>query len=133
MLSSSDTDNVIAALGRSNRVHQVSFWQLAGRQLQKVLGPMQVSFPKLRHLYFISHDTTPPTIPDSFLSGSAPRLRILQLNFIIFPGLPKLLLSATQLTYLHLVDIPHAGYISPESMVALLSMLSNLETLTLDF
>ncbi|KAN0109365.1 hypothetical protein V8E52_009337 [Russula decolorans] len=37
---------------------------------------------------------------------------------IPFPGLPKLLLSATHLVQLWLANIPHSGYISPEAMVA---------------
>jgi hypothetical protein len=47
MAFSSGTDNVIAALGRSNRVCDVHLWGLADRQLEEVLAPMQVSFPEL--------------------------------------------------------------------------------------
>ena len=47
--------------------------------------------------------------------------------------MPKLLLSATRLVYLTLFDIPHSGYISPEAMVALLSVLSGLKALSLGF
>ncbi len=67
------------------------------------------------------------------LGGSAPRLRHFSLNAIPFPGLPKLLLSANHLVALWLTDIPHSGYISPEAMVALISVLSSLETLLLGF
>ena len=126
-------DNVIVALGQSNRVCQVEFSLFAGCQSEKVLAPMQVSFPELTHLYLRSFGETLPVIPDSFLGGSAPRLQILQLDNIPFPGLPKLLLSATQLTYLHLVGIPHSGYISPKEMVASLTVLLSLKFLTLDF
>ena len=45
----------------------------------------------------------------------------------------KLLLSATHLVRLSLHGIPHSGYISPEAMVALLSMLASLNTLSLGF
>jgi hypothetical protein len=59
-----------------------------------------------------------PAIPDSFLNGSAPRLR---LPFIPFPGLvPQLLLSATGLFLLHLRGIPHsAGYITVRLLASL--------------
>jgi hypothetical protein len=127
----SGTDNVIAALGQSNRVCQV-FLALAGWQLEEVLAPMQVSFPELTSMRLWSLDET-PAIPGSFLGGSAPRLRIFTLNSIPFPGLPKLLLSATHLVDLKLSKIPHSGYISPEAMVTLLSVLSRLETLSLQF
>jgi hypothetical protein len=81
----------------------------------------------------LSNDETVPVIPDSFLDGSAQRLRYFALDGIPFPGLPKLLLSATNLVSLTLFRIPHSGYISPEAMVALISALSSLETLQLEF
>ena len=133
---SSGTDNIIAALGHSNRVCIVSLLALADWQLEEVLAVMQVSFPELTDLRLLSYRSyreTPPVIPDSFLDRSAPRLQYFELTGIPFPGLPKLLLSATQLVYLWLFDIPHSGYISPETMVALLCTLSSLDTLHLGF
>jgi hypothetical protein len=94
---------------------------------------MQVPFPELTELRLISYVETPLVIPDSFLGGSAPRLRSFILLGIPFPGLPKLLLSATHLVYLYLNSIPHSAYISPEAMVALLSALSSLKELSLGF
>ena len=132
-LSGTGTDNVIAALGQSNRVCQVIFWGVADWQLEKVLAAMQTPFPELTDLRLSSSRTTLPVIPDSFLDGSAPRLQIFDLNGILFPGLPKLLLSATHLVDFRLSDIPHSMYISSEAMVALLSVLSSLETLVLKF
>jgi hypothetical protein len=137
MATTSGTDNTIAALGKSNRVCDVELY-LTGWQLEEVLAAMQVSFPELTDLRLRSHDETPSVthdaaIPDSFLGGSAPRLRNFSLHGVIFPGLPKLFLSATHLVDLHLSDIPHSGYISPEEMVARLSMLSYLEILSLGF
>jgi hypothetical protein len=95
---------------------------------------MQVSFPELRILYLsFGNLSYVPVLPDSFLGGSAPRLRLLYLDAIPFPGLPKLPFSATHLSYLWLVNIPHSGYISPEAMAACLSMLTSLNTLRLEF
>ena len=135
---SSDTDNVIAALGQSNRVCEVSL-DLAGWQLEKVLAAMQVPFPELAELHLILrgeilHGETVPVIPDSILGGSAPLGFIeLELEGIPFPGLPKLLLSATHLVNLNLFNIPHSGYISPKAMATCLSVLSSLEQLILEF
>jgi hypothetical protein len=129
----SDTDNVIAALEESNRVRQVFLWGLAGWQFDEVLARMQVSFPELTNLQLISNGKTAPVIPDSFLDGSAPRLQYVDLSGIPFPGLPRLLLSATHLVYLRLTNIPHSGYISPEEMVAPLSVLSSLRKLYIQF
>jgi F-box-like len=133
MTITSDTDDIIAALGQSNRVCQVILRGFAGWQLEEVSAAMQVPFPELTDLWLFSDGETLSVIPDSFLDGSAPRLRDFSLSGIPFPGLPNLLLSATHLVYLRLFNIPHSGYISPEAMVALISVLPSLETLSLEF
>ena len=134
--SSGTTDNIIAAFGQSNRIFKVLL-DLAGWQVEQVLAAMQVPFPNLTRLRLSSPDDeideTPPVVPDSFLDGSAPSLRSLELDSIPIPGLPKLLLSATRLVYLRLSDIPHSGYFSPEAMVALISALSSLDALEVEF
>jgi hypothetical protein len=98
---------------------------------------MQQPFPELTvltvlALQFWRSDKTMSAIPNSFLGGSAPQLRILTLHSIPFPGLPNLLFSATHLVYLGLLGIPRSGYISPEEMVACLSVLNELKTLIID-
>ena len=130
-MNSSATDNVIAALGHSNRVRQVALSGLAGWQLEEILARMQVPFPELTYLRLWSDVET--LIPDSFLGGSAPRLRFFDLSGIPFPGLPKLLLSATHLVEFNLYGIPHSGYISPQAMIALLSVLLSLKRLSIGF
>ena len=130
---SSDTDNVIAALEQSNRVRSIGLMDLAGWQSKEVLAAMQVPFPELTRLCILSDDETPPVIPNSFLDGSSPRLVLITLEGISFPGLPKLIMSATHLVYIRLAKIPHSGYISPEAMVALLAVLSNLRRLEIWF
>jgi hypothetical protein len=106
---SSDTENIIAALRQSNRVCQVSLC-LLHRKSKAVLAAMKVPFPELTDLRVWTFDTEPPVIPDSFLDGFAPRLRLFELNGTTFPGLPKLLLSATHLLSLSLLNIPYSGY-----------------------
>ncbi len=133
VFSSPGADDIVVALGQTNRVCRVDLWHLDDRQLDKVLAAMQVPFPQLTWLHLGSNGETPPVIPDSFLGGSAPHLRFFDLTGIPFPGLPKLLLSATHLLHLELSNIPHSGYISPEAMAALLSVLSSLELLFLHF
>ena len=144
--SSSGMGNIIAAFRQNNRVRQVSLEKLAGWQWEEILAAMQVPFPELTGIkinlefrpFRLSRsedeiDETTPVIPDSFLDGSAPRLQYFELSCIPFPGLPKLLLSATRLVQLRLTDIPHSGYISPEAMIALFPVLSSLESLFLSF
>ena len=131
-MASTGPDNVIAALGRSNRVRQVILY-LAGWQLEQVLAPMQEPFPELTDLRLFADDETPPIIPDSFLDGSASRLQSFLLSGIPFPGAPKLLLSANHLSYLELINVPHSGYISPEAALTLLCASTSLDTFTLEF
>jgi hypothetical protein len=66
------------------------------------------------------------------LGGSAPRLQCLNLDRIPFPGIPNLLMSATHLINLSLSNIPQSGYISPEAMATCLSVLTSLDTLSLE-
>jgi hypothetical protein len=105
-----------------------------GLEIGKSLGCDAGAIPgvDIQYLLLLSNDGESPVIPDSFLGGSAPRLQFLDLNRVPFPGLPNLLLSATQLVRLNLHRIPYSEYISPEAMVAPISMLSNLE-FTLQF
>jgi hypothetical protein len=115
MSTSPDTNNIIAALGQSNRVRQVGLHvgDQADQELEEVLAVMQVPFPGMTRMKLMSIDGT-VVIPDSFLGGSAPRLQYFELLGIPFPGLPKLLLSAANLVSLWLSDIPHSGTFHPK-------------------
>ena len=127
-------DDSIAAFEHRDRIRQINFDCLTKNE--KFWTAMQVPFPELTNLCLLFDHWRPnprygPVLPDSFLGGSAPRLRYFHLEGIPFPGLPKLLLSTTHLVELNLCDIPHSGYISPEAMAACLSMLTSLRTLRL--
>jgi hypothetical protein len=129
-------DNIIVALERNGRVCEIDLDFFSNSGLEEVLAAMQQPFPVLTRLDMWlrdrdNHET--PVVPESFLGRSAPRLQHLELHNIPFPGLPKLLLSATGLVSLHLLDIPHSGYISPEEMVRCLSTLTRLECLAIGF
>ena len=110
-----NTDNIIAALGESNRVCEVKL-RLGRGFLEKALAVMQVPFPEMTRIQLstLPYDETPPAIPDSFLGGSAPRLRYFESNGVSFPGFPKLLFSATKLVSLLLFYIPYSSLISPK-------------------
>ena len=84
--------------------------------MKNVFAAMQQPFPALQDLCLDSDGET-EVVPVSFLDGSAPRLQTLRLTSIPFPGLPKLLLSATHLVTLSLFNIPHSGYFSPEAII----------------
>ena len=126
-------DDIIAVLERSDRVCQIELLDFSGLNLETVLATIQQPFLELINLQISSDDETVAVVPDSCLGGFAPRLETLALQGIPFPGLPKLLLSATHLVILYLLNIPHSGYISPDGMVAALSTLTSLESLTPGF
>jgi F-box-like len=126
-------DDIVAVLERSDRVYNIELWNLERSDLEIISAAMQVPFPELTDLDLHSNGETVSALPDSFLGGSAPRLRYLELEGIPFPGLPKLLLSATQLVSLYLDNIPHSGYIAPEAIVTALSTLTRLVQLWLFF
>ena len=130
-------NNIIAALAQSNRICEVFLEDFDGSgQLGKVLASMQGPFPGLTDLRLISYCLTQTVALDSFLNGSAPRLRFLELSGILFPRVPNLLLSATHLVRLRLADIriqPHSVLIPIEEMVDLLSALYSLDTFQLEF
>ena len=112
----SGVDNLVAVLEHNDRICEFSPWNVLSLQLEKVLAAMQQPFPVLTHLQLQNlqpGDETAVIVPDSFLGGSVPRLQTLFLDRIPFPGLPKLLLSATHLVVLNLWGIPHSGYIPP--------------------
>ncbi len=87
--------NVISVLERSDRICQMqvdldcdldfcSTWEI-----EKLWTAMQVPFLELALLYLQGFSNM-PVLPDSFLGGSAPRLRYFFLRGIPFPGLPTL-------------------------------------------
>ncbi|KAI0286441.1 hypothetical protein BC826DRAFT_1108872 [Russula brevipes] len=125
--------NIIAAFKHPDRVRSIDLGRIPNSVLKRFAAAMKDPFPTLTYLRLFARDNKAPVLPDSFLGGSAPRLQTLDLSRIPFPGIPNLLLSASDLIDLHLLDIPHSGYISPEAMVAGLSTLTRLELLHIHF
>ena len=87
--------NVISVLERSDRICQMQVdldcdldfcttWEI-----ENLWTAMQVPFLELALLYLQGFSNM-PVLPDSFLGGSAPRLRYFFLRGIPFPGLPTL-------------------------------------------
>ena len=141
---SDNVDAIIAALRQHNRVCKI-YYSRAGFQHSSVEDDFQDSlleefatinkpFLTLTSLKLsTSQRQNVPVLPDSFLGGSAPRLRSLLLGGIPYPSMGKLLSSTTDLVRLSLHHIPHSGYIAPEAIVPSLSMLPRLKSLELGF
>jgi F-box-like len=127
-----DGDNLITIFERRDRVCQISLYDVE-LPLGQVMAEMQEPFSELTDLSLGSFFPMETVLPDSFLGGSAPRLRKVHLYGIPFPGLPKLLLSATHLVKIQLLDIPRSGYFSPEALVTALDTLTSLKLLVLKF
>jgi len=134
MQSKEDATNIIAALREHNRVCKIYYyhWKFQDFLLEE-FSAMNEPFPVLTSLKLFSSGQNVPVLPDSFLGGSAPRLRLLDLKGIPYPSIGKLLSSTTNLVRLALWDIPHSGYIAPESIIHCLSMLPRLKSLALGF
>ena len=128
-------DNIFAAFELKDRVDQISFWSYPRFLLERISEPMLGSFPALTSLTITSMDKAVPAalFPETFLGGSAPRLRSCFLMGIPFPGIQKLLMSTNQLVELTLRDVPRPGYISPEAMGTCLSAMPHLKTFWLGF
>ena len=126
-------DNVFATLEHHDRVCHIDIWNISSSLWEKALPLMQKPFPMLTDLNLWYKDEMASVVPDSFLGGSATQLRKLRLERIPFPGLPKLLLSATHLVRIELYSIPDSGYFAPEAMATCISTLTSLEWLTLWF
>ncbi|KAH9961808.1 hypothetical protein BC827DRAFT_261496 [Russula dissimulans] len=125
-------DNTVAALEseHSNRICEISIYVI-NSHWERFTEAMQKPFPELTHLEVSTNGVL--VLPDSFLGGSAPRLRSLWLEGIPFPSIPNLLLSASRLVELFLWNIPHSGYFSPDEMATALAVMTRLETLDLRF
>ena len=135
MQSKEGATNAIAALGHHNQVCKIYYrkWRFQDSLLEE-FAAMDEPFLALTRLQLASFQQRKvPVLPDSFLGGSAPRLRSLRLNGIPYPSVGELLSSTADLVRLSLCRIPHSGYFLPETIVPCLSMLPRLESLELGF
>jgi F-box-like len=129
-------DNIVAALEseHSNRICEIYVNNTTNLRWERFAAAMQKPLPELilLQVYTAGHSVA-PVLPESFLGGSAPRLRTLYLDMIPFPSIPKLLLSVIGLVTLFLDDIPHSGYFSTDAIAIALAVMTRLESLRLGF
>jgi hypothetical protein len=123
--------NIEAALKLNDRVCQISLFMIRG--MDKVFAALEQPFPALTdlHLFGFWDQVSVSPNPAKFLGGST-NLRSLSVLGIPIQGLPKLLLSSTNLVHLRLNDIPTSGFFSPDAIVTALSALTRLKVLYLD-
>jgi hypothetical protein len=125
--------NIEAALEHNDRICQiklVSTWYL-----ESVFAALEEPFPALTDLeLWSSDDDAAPVFPNpvKFLGGSS-HLRSLELGGISIPGLPKLLLSLTDLVELRIDLTSESGFLSPKEIVTGVSALTKLKVFALEF
>ena len=124
--------NMISMFKRNDRVCKISIDGVPNSLLEE-LGTTCEPFPALIELALSSppFGEDPPTLPESFLGGSVPRLRSLKLWGIPFPSIGKLLSSTRGLVTLSLGFLPPSEYLSPDSIVTILCSLTRLTSLHL--
>jgi len=129
--------NLVAALEHSDRICQVQLMQFSCSELERILPAMQKPFPALTSLFITcgnySSLSAMAVLPQAFLGGSAQHLRSCTSWDIEFPGIWKLLLTASHLVTLILWNIPPSMYTSPQEMTTCLSTMLNLESLSIGF
>ena len=125
--------DIIATLKHSSRVCEVSLPYLTSTVWERLVELMQEPFPQLTSLELAAKDEMTTVLPESFLGGSAPRLRKLDLANIPFLALPTLLLSATDLVHLRIWDVPNSGFIPPNAIATCLPVMAKLERFHLGF
>ena len=122
--------NAISSLKRNDRVCKIYIDNVPNSLLKELAATIE-PFPALFQLSLLSceEDPDPPIPLDPFLGGPVPH----QLSSIPFPAIGKLLLSTRNLVTLSLDLAEHSGYISPEAMATILSVLTRLKTLCIIF
>ena len=131
-LSQRDEDSIHASFENPSRVCSVTL-SLSSHLLAKITAMMQKPFPALRTLVLLPYNGNIPALSDGFLAGSAPRLEVLFLSGIPFPALQTFLSSASNLVRLELLNTPKTTSISPEALVACLTIMHKLNDLIIEF
>ena len=128
-------ENIVAALEHNDRVCEIFLEGIPNWLLKRLAEVMEGPFPSLTSLVLLSDDERGPgpVLPESFLGGSAPRLRSLWLKNIPTRVLRKLPLIASNLVELGLLHIPNSAFVSPKAMVACLAGLASLQAVNLRF
>ena len=126
-----DDDNIIAAFQHPKRIWKIEL-TMTNTLLKRLEPLMQEPFPMLSHVEISQHNAG-WVLPSAFLGGSTPCLRAIHVYRIPFPALPTLHLSMKSITSLGLIKIPSNGYLSPDTIVTSVSMLTQLETLSILF
>lgn len=135
-LTPRDENDIADHLKNPARIREIDL-DITRPLLGKCASSLEESFPALDSLRLRSQGTinTMDTIvlPDNFLDGSAPRLRVLHLKGTAIPMLRQLLSSSKNLVSLRIEDITRDGYFTAEDLAIGLSAATRLESIELGF
>ena len=128
--------NVMVALRRPERLCEIDL-HVTSSMLASIVKATQKPCQAMESIRITVEDPTGPSIlvHSAFLGGSAPHLRQIKLDGVVFPfpAIRQVLLSTNNLVELHLSKIPSDAYFSPSDLVSGLSTLVQLKRLTIDF
>jgi len=126
--------DVISALKHRDRVRHIELRGFGSYLLGILATEIQRPFPELTVLELrLSGEHAAPVLPDAFSIGPTPRLQELHLRGIPLLPVRKLLLSAIDLIYLDLWDIPYCDYTSAGTVITCLAAMTRLRSLSLGF
>ena len=132
-VDSTGIENIIAALEHRNRISEIHIFNIDGSVLEKLVTVMHEPLPVLVHFTLRSSDESVQELPETLLGRSAPRLQSLLISGVPFTSFPNFIICFTHISYLHLVDIPNSGCISPDVMATCLTTCPNLKLLSIGF
>jgi hypothetical protein len=125
-ITAEDESGILLALSHRDRVRRVDFWMLPN--VGKFVAVMDDQFPALERMYIFSR--TEVVLPVTF---QAPNLRQLRLWTASLPIGSPLLTTTAGLVTLILSDIPASAYFPPSYILTRLSLLLQLEKLSIGF
>jgi F-box-like len=124
-----DEDDVVAALQHPDRICKMQLTVTTSLS-EKLTTVAQKRFPVLEYLELIGEPDKVPILPNEFLVGPFPSLRILRVVRVGFPALQRFLPFAKDLVSLRLQDLP---YLTPAAVRNFLPGMTCLEELYLYF
>jgi hypothetical protein len=124
-----DEDNITVALKQSGRVSSIRLTTTIS--LLEKISTISEPFLELEEFVLLSQENAQLTLPSTFRWG--PRLRTLHFTRITFPTLPQLLLSSGNLVDLQLHEVLDHWHNSPANLVNALSVMTQLQSLSLHF
>ncbi|KAH9978946.1 hypothetical protein BGW80DRAFT_1249206 [Lactifluus volemus] len=124
-----DEDDVIAALRHPDRICTMHL-TVTTSLLEKLTTLAQERFPVLKHLELVGESDEEPILPNEYLIGPFPSLRILRVTRVVFPALHRILPFSKDLVSLLLEDL---SYLTPAAFRNIFPGMTNLEELHLFF